>query len=126
MLCPNCHKPPYLRLRDMLSVSRQLYRSKTRLPENIVVCPHCGTVLRDVGFSRGLWYVGAMTVAAFVFVLAFQQRIIAVIGIKEFDSFFEFFLVVMVLGFLTTGLRRTRRYEKVDNPEEIASLSNHS
>jgi hypothetical protein len=110
----------------MLSVSRQLYRSKIRLPENIVVCPHCGTVLRDVGFSKGLWYVAAMTVAAFVFVLLFQRRITAMIGIKAFDSFFEFFLTVMVLGVLTMGLRRTRRYEKVDNPQEIASLSNRS
>ena len=110
----------------MLSVSRHLYRSKTRLPQDIVVCPHCGTVLRDVGFSKGLWYVAATTVAAFALVLLFQRRIIAVIGIKEFDSFFEFFLTVMVLGFLAMGLRRTRRYEKVDNPEEIASLANRS
>jgi hypothetical protein len=123
MPCPNCHKPPHLRFRDLLMISRPVYRSKIPLPKRIVICSHCGTLLRETGFTKLFWCVAGITIVPFLLVFIFFRQIVAIVGIKEFESFFIFIATLMILGFMSYGLKRSMRYEVVDPKDVFADHS---
>jgi hypothetical protein len=87
------------------------------------MCSHCGTLLRETGFTKLFWCVAGITIAPFLLILIFFRQIVAIVGIKEFESFFIFVATLMVLGFMSYGLKRSMRYEVVDPKDVFADHS---
>jgi len=117
MICPSCNQPADTFFQFVFTREGVSLAQGTR---GYLRCQHCGTLLHIARFRKQVWYfLAALAIAFFVFLLVFVKPLIAEIGFRGTMWCWIGFALVWV-SFFIFGLWKYRLVEKVDEESKPA------